>query len=173
MRLFIIGGSGRDEDALAHALFKLFKLERAVVQRAGQAKTVFDQRGLAGSVAVVHGVELANHLVALVQKHDGVGRHVVGQGAGRVARGSARQMPGVVFNAFAVTHFRQHFQIKTGALLQALRLDQFAHAHQLFQALGQLDLDGLHRCQHLVTGRHIVAGWVDREARESSGECGL
>ncbi len=166
MRLFIISGCGRDEDALAHAFFKLFELERAIVERAGQPKAVLHQRGFARLVAVVHGVELADHLVALVQKHDRVGRHVIGQGAGRVAGGSARQMPGVVLNAFAVPDFGQHFQIKPGALLQALGFDQLAHAQQFFEALGQLQLDGLHRRQHLVAWRHIVAGGVNRKTRD-------
>ena len=86
MRLFIVGGRGRDKDALAHAFFKFFELERTVVQSAGQAKAVFHERGFARLVAVVHGVELANHLVTFVQKHDRVGRHVVGERAGRITR---------------------------------------------------------------------------------------
>jgi hypothetical protein len=39
-------------------------------------------------------------------------------------------------------------------------------AHQLLEALGQLQLDGLHRGQHLVARRHVVAAGVDREARD-------
>ena len=74
-------------------------------------------------------------------------------------------MPGVVFNALAVPHFAQHFQVKAGALLEPLGLHQFVHAHQFFQAIAQLQLDGLHSGQHLVTRRHVMAGGIHREAR--------
>ena len=106
---FVIGGSGRHKNALTHFGFELFEFQRPIVQRTGQPEAVFHQSGFACAVAVVHGVELSNHLVALIQKHDGVERHVIGQGAWRSARFGARQMACVVFNAFAVTHFTQHF----------------------------------------------------------------
>ena len=74
-------------------------------------------------------------------------------------------MAGVVLNAFAMPDFAEHFQIEPGALLQTLGFDQFAHAHQFFEPVRQLHFDGFHRRQHLVAWRHIVARWVDREAR--------
>ena len=66
MRNFVSGRCGRNKNCLPHLALKLFKLERPVVQRAGQAKTVSHQGGLARPVAVVHGVELADHDVAFV-----------------------------------------------------------------------------------------------------------
>ncbi len=165
MGFLVVGGRGRDEDDLAHALFKLFKFERTVVERARQTKAVFNQGGFARAVAVVHATELADHDVAFVQKHQRVFGHVIGQGAGRVAGFGARQMAGVVLNAFAVADLRQHLQIKTGTLLQTLGFDQFVHADQLFQALGQFDLDGFYRRQNAVTRGDIVAGGIDGEAR--------
>ena len=105
MGLFVLGRRGRDEHHLAHAFFEFFKLQGPVVQGAGQAKTVFDQGGFAGAVAVVHAAQLANHDVAFIQEHEGVFGHVIGQRAGRVARFCARQMAGVVFNAFAMADF--------------------------------------------------------------------
>ena len=74
-------------------------------------------------------------------------------------------MSGVVFNAFAVTNFAQHFQIKTGALFNALGLDQLAFADELLDAFHQFQLDGFHGDHDLVAGRHIVTFWVDDEAR--------
>ena len=38
-----------------------------------------------------------------------------------------------------------------------LGLHQFVHAHQFFQAIAQLQLDGLHSGQHLVTRGHVMA----------------
>ena len=75
-------------------------------------------------------------------------------------------MAGVVFDAFAVADFRQHFEVKAGALFQALGFDQLVHADQLFQALGKFYLDGFDRCQHAVARRDIVARGVNGEARD-------
>ena len=47
MVFFPLGRRGRDKNSLAHLGLKFFELERTVVQRAGQAKAVFHQRGLA------------------------------------------------------------------------------------------------------------------------------
>ena len=103
--------------------------------------------------------------MAFIQKHERVGGHVVGQGGRRLARCGGTQVAGVVFNAFAVPHFAEHFQIEARALLQPLGLHQLTHAHQFFQATGQFFLDGFHRCQHLLTGGDVVAAGVHREAR--------
>ena len=43
-------------------------------------------------------------------------------------------MAGVVFNALAVANLTEHFQIKPGALLNALCLDQLALADKLTHA---------------------------------------
>jgi hypothetical protein len=132
----------------------------------GQPEAVLDQRGLARTVAVVHAAELADHLVALVQEHQRVLGQVVGQRGRRVARRGARQVAGVVLDALAVAHLAEHLQVEAGALLQALRLHQLALVHELLQPPGQLQLDGLHRGQHLLARRHVVAGGVDGEARD-------
>ena len=161
----VVGWRGGYENRLPHALLKFLELERPVVQRRRQAKAIFHQRGLARPVAVVHGRQLPDHLVALVQEHDGVLGHVVGQRARRVSRRCTRQVARVVFNALAVPYFAEHFQIKPGALFQPLGLYQLAVSHQLLQALGQLQLDGLYRRQHLVTRGDVVAAGVYGKAR--------
>ena len=75
-------------------------------------------------------------------------------------------MPCVVFNAFAVTDFAEHFQVKAGALFDALRFNQLAFADELLDALNQLKLDGLHRHHHLVARGHVMAFRVDHKARD-------
>ena len=103
--------------------------------------------------------------MAFVQEHDGVLGQVVGQRARRLARRRARQVPGVVLDAFAMADFAEHFQVKPGALLNALRLDQLALGDEELDALFQLHLDGFHRRQHTVARRHVMAAGIDREAR--------
>ena len=45
-------------------------------------------------------------------------------------------MARIVFNAFAVADFGQHFQVEAGALLNALRFDEFALFDEVVNALG-------------------------------------
>ncbi len=101
----------------------------------------------------------------LVQEHDRVLGQIVCQCRRRITRRRARQVPAVVLDALAVPDFAEHLQVEAGALLQALRLDQLTVGHQLLEALGEFELDGLHRCEHLVARRHIVAAGVDRETQ--------
>ena len=50
-------------------------------------------------------------------------------------------MPGIVFDAIAITQFMQHFDVVQRALLEALCLDQAIMAAQPGQALLQLLAD--------------------------------
>ncbi len=61
------------------ALLALLELERAVVERAREAKAVLDERLLAGAVAAVHRLELGDGLVRLVDDAQEVLREVVEQ----------------------------------------------------------------------------------------------
>ena len=71
----------------------------------------------------------------------------------------------VVFNAFAVPYFTEHFQIKSSALLEALGFYQLAHAHHFFKPLCQLYFDGFNSCQNFVARCDVMALRIDREAR--------
>ena len=74
-------------------------------------------------------------------------------------------MAGVVFNALAVPNLTEHFQIKTGALLNALGLYQLALLDEVIDPLSQLKLDGFNRRHDLVTRGHVMAFRVDHKAR--------
>ena len=62
-------------------------------------------------------------------------------------------------------YFAEHFQIESGALLQALRLHQLALADKLLQPVRQFNLDGLHRRQHLLARGDVMAAGVHGETR--------
>jgi hypothetical protein len=51
---------------------------------------------------------------------------IIQQGRGRLPRGPAGEVPGVVLDAVAVAQFLHHLQVEQGALLQALGLDELA-----------------------------------------------
>ena len=165
MLLLVGGGCGRDKHRLADLALELFELQRPVVHRTGQAKAVFHQGELARPVAVVHAAQLADQHMAFIEKHHRVLRQVIDQRGRWIARPGAREVPAVVFDAFAMADLLHHFQVEAGALLQPLRLDQFAVAHKLGHPLTQLGLDGLDGGHHPVARRHVVAFRVDGEAR--------
>src|ERR1039457_6666863 len=64
LRELVGGGSGRHEETLARALEPFPELQRAVVEGGREPEAVLHERALAGLVAVVHGAELRDRLVA-------------------------------------------------------------------------------------------------------------
>ena len=62
---------GRDEDHLVEPLLPFLEPQRPVVQRAGQAEAVLDQRHLAAVVAGVHAADLRHGDVRLVDEAAG------------------------------------------------------------------------------------------------------
>ena len=50
-------------------------------------------------------------------------------------------MPRIILNAVAITNLHHHFDVETGALFQALGLQEFAVGAQLFQAFAQFVFD--------------------------------
>ena len=165
MPLLIGGGRRRHEYRLAHLALELLERQRPVVERAGQAKAVLHERGLARPVAVEHAAQLADENMAFIEEHERIGGQIVDQRGRRIARLGARQVAGVVLDALAVAHLLQHLEVEARALLEPLRLHQLARLHQLVEPPAQLFLDALDRVQHLFTRRDVVAGRIDDEAR--------
>ena len=95
--------------------------------------------------------------MTFVDKHQRIGRQIINQGRRRFARLAPRQMARVVFNAFAKAHFDQHFQIKAGALLDALTFEQLIFFLVVLNAITQFVLDRLNRTQGGRTRRNVVA----------------
>src|SRR5206468_9322842 len=117
------GGRG-DVDRLADVARELLEIERAVVERRGEAEAELDQRFLAGSVSPVHAADLRHGDVALVDDEQVVFREVVEQRVGRLPRGPAVQVPRVVLDAGGEAHLGEQLEVVARALLQALRLEQ-------------------------------------------------
>src|SRR5262249_47447069 len=83
---------GGGEDHLRRELFPLFELERTVVEGRGQPEAVLDQHFLARSIATVHGPELGNGLIALIDDEERVRRQVVEETRRRLPRGTAGEI---------------------------------------------------------------------------------
>src|SRR5579863_4404785 len=107
-------------------MLELLKVQRTVIERRRQPEAVVNQDLLARSIPVVHAVKLRHGLVALVDEEQRVLRKIVEQRGRRLARQPARKMARVVLNAVAIAHLLHHFDIKTRALIEALRFYQLA-----------------------------------------------
>ena len=104
--------------------------------------------------------------MALVEDQQGVFRQVVEQGRRRLTRSPARQVPGVIFNAFAVAQFQHHLKVIAGALFQALCFHQAFLLTQVHEAFLQLFANRCHGVQHDLSGRYVMGLGIDRDARQ-------
>ena len=141
--LALVGtGCGRDVHGLPGLLQKLLKVQRAVIERRGQPEAVVHQGLLAGTVPVGHAADLRNGHVRLVDEGDEVVWKVVEHGVRRGPDGAPVDMPRVVLDAGTVAEHLHHLQVVQRALLDALGLEQFAHALEILQPLVEFGLDG-------------------------------
>ena len=145
---------------------ELLEAERPVVERRRQAEAVFDQRLLAGAVAVVHPADLRQGDVGLVDHHQELRREVVEQAGRALARGAAAQVARVVLDPGAGADLEQHVDVEVGARLEALRLEQLARLAQLLQPLGELGADQAHGALDRGALGDEVLGRVDGAAVE-------
>ncbi len=137
-------------------MLEFFKLQRPVIHGRRQAEPKLHQCGFARTVAPVHGAQLPHGDMAFIDKHQGIGGQIVDQRGRRLARRRTRQMPRIVFDALTKAQLLQHLEIKTGALLQALGLDQLVVGHQLGKALAQFLFDRFDRPQYGFARGHIM-----------------
>ena len=152
-------GRGRNVDHLVDAILELLKGQRTVVERAGQAEAVVDQRLLARAVAVIHAVQLRHGLVAFVDEHERIVRQIIEQRGRRLAGQPAGKMARVVLDAVAVADLLDHFEIEHGALLQPLRFDAACPASPVRLC---------HHCSSFSMLRMALLAWSRRTSRSAS-----
>ena len=148
------------------ALLEFVELERAVVERAGQAEAVFNKALLARAVAVVHRAHLRQRDVGFIHKEQEVLGKVVDERERRRAGGPSADDAGIVLDARAVAQLAQHLDIVARALADALRLHGLALGQKLRLALVKLLFDLHHGAVKLVLRGHIVRGGVDGNVLE-------
>ena len=144
-------------------MLEFLKRQRTIVQRRRQAKSILDQRFFARAVARIHAAQLRNRLVRFVDEHQKVARKIIQQRRRRLARQPSRKMPRIIFDAVAVAHRLDHFQIEHRPLMNALRLDQAALLFQLRFPPRQFFLDRLHRRRSRLFLHHIVRLGINRQ----------
>ena len=122
---------GGDEDHAGHEVHELVEAQRPVVECRRQPEAVVHQGLLARAVAFIHGAELRQRLVRLVDDAEIVVREVVKQARRSLTRLAATEQPRVVLNAGTTADFHQHVDVEVGARLEALRLEQLVLRPQL------------------------------------------
>ena len=71
----VVARSGRNIDKLGYPRLKLIETKRTVIERRGQAKTVFHQRHLTRAVTFVHAANLRHRHMALIDDAE----HILGK----------------------------------------------------------------------------------------------
>ena len=71
----VIARRGRNIDKLGYPCLKLIETKRAVIERRGQAKTVFHQRHLTRAITFVHAANLRHRHMALIDDTE----HILGK----------------------------------------------------------------------------------------------
>ena len=121
---FPLSGCGRYIDDLTEFLISFLEFKRAIVESGRKAESEFDQGLLAGAIAIIHGMELGQRLVRLVDNEEEVVGEVVDEAWRRGSWVAAAEVAGVVFDPLAITYFADHFEIVAGPLFDALRFDE-------------------------------------------------
>src|SRR6185437_10177093 len=159
-------GGGADIDGLRAHGVPLLEAERAVVHGGRQAEAVFGEGGLAAEVAAIHGAELADGDVALVDEDEGIVGQVFEQGRRRLAGLAAGEVARIVLDAGAGAGGFHHLEVEQGALLEALRFEEAAGAVELLQARGELLLDGFEGAGEGGARRHVVGIGEDADEEQ-------
>ena len=134
--------------------FPFVEPQRPVVQRAGQAETVLDQRHLAVVVAGVHAADLRHRDVRLVDEQQEIVGEEAEQRVGRRAGRAAGKRPAVVLDARTIAHLLQHLDVEPRAGAEPLGLEQLALVLELFEPLVQLLLDLVDGAGDPLLGQH-------------------
>ena len=107
-------------DLVRHS-HELLEIQRPIIERARQPKSVFHQDRLARPIALVHPADLRDRRVRLIDHEQVILREKIEERVGLRSRHSAGEMAGIIFDAAAESHLLQHFEIVLGAHLQPLR----------------------------------------------------
>ena len=105
--------------------------------------------------------------MAFINQQNKILREVIQQRVGRFTRRAAVHMPGVVLNSLAVADFLQHFQVKIGALLQPLRLQQAIIGFQHGQPFSQLLADFPQRALHCGVAGDVMAVGINADVGQA------
>src|SRR5690242_13488948 len=151
-------------DDLVHAVLEFLEGKRAIVERGGHAEAVVHQGLFARAVAMKHAAHLGNGLVRFVDEKQVVLRNIIEQSRRSFTGQTAAEMPGVILDTVTVADGAHHFDVKEGALDDALGFDKFSLFLEFFFPPLELFLNADDGAVALVL-RHDVMGFgIDGDA---------
>ena len=151
---------------LRETLFKLGKLERPVIDRRRQSKTVLDQGPLPRIIPLVHPADLGNRRMRFVHDQQKVFGEIVDKRRGLLAWRAATEMPRIVLDAMAIAHRPDHFQVELGALRDPLGFHELILFLEIDDALVQFLFDARNRPFVPIRRNEIVRVRIDRDFRQ-------
>ena len=154
----------RDVNHLIGTMLEFLEGERTVIECGGQPEAVFHQCFLTRAVTGVHTAQLRHGLVRFVDEHQVIAGEIIQQSRRRLARHSSGEMARIIFNAVAVAHHLNHFQIKLHALVDALCFDGAALFFQLHFPPCQFFFDGLDGGDTSLVLHYVVRLGINRKA---------
>jgi hypothetical protein len=134
-------GGGHAND-LVLAGKELFEIEGSIVEGRRKSKPEIHEDGFSRSVSCIHPADLRNGRMGLVDDGKKVFGKEVEERVGGRAGGTPGQMPGVIFNAVAETHFLHHFEIVIGTHLEPLGLEKFVFFFKLLKSRFKFSFNG-------------------------------
>ena len=156
-------GRGGTYHCIRHESFKLFEIQRTVIEGAWQTEAIFHKGLLAGSVSIEHAFDLREADVGLVNQKKIVFREIVHQAEWPLARLTFIDVSRIVLNARATTEFLKGFHVLSCSHLKALRFKEFSFGTEVFETVLKLFGDGDAGFFDSLSRRSVVIGWVDRE----------
>src|SRR5580704_19287288 len=129
---FKFGRRGAHIDDLVRRLYELVEIERAIIERARQAKAIIYEHGFARAVAFVHAADLRDGCVRFIDHYQKIFWEKIDDRVGLGTGWASRQMTRIVFDPIAEAHFLQHFQVVFTAHPQPLRLQKFVLRFKLY-----------------------------------------
>ena len=165
----LIGTGGRgDKEHLVDMGLKFRKFQRPVIQSGRKPEAVADQSLLAGAVAAVHGPDLWDCHMRLIDDDEKVIVKEIHEGHGRFALLHEIQVAGIVFDTGAEAGLPHHFNVKIGAFRNALGFQEHIFSLEVFHPLAQLLLNVVTGCIDLFLWDNIVGGRVDHHMLQLS-----
>lgn len=163
--LELIGArGGGDVNRVLNMLLELGENQRAVVEGAGKAETIFDESGLASMISVVHATDLRESHVAFVDEEKKILGEKVNQGRRRLAGATAIEVTRIILDTLDEAGFAEHFEVVFRALGEALRFKEFVVLLEVFEAFFILGLDASNSAFELVLRSGVVGVWEDMDA---------
>ena len=156
MRLLILSRCRRYKQYLVNLTFKFPKAERSVILCRRQTESIIYQCCLSRLIAVIHGSNLWNRLMRLVDHDQKIIRKIVNQCTWRLSCFLPGQMPRIVFNSGTKSCLSHHFYIKIRSLRNTLCFQKLIFPFKITDLLLQFFFNLPDGTLHILLGHYIM-----------------